>query len=81
MNFANEYFIDDLEGFLYDYHADLAPIIFKKAANEVIQMATKALKPFGEAINFLQEFDRKNFGEDDELNEEEDDYEDDDELN
>ena len=81
LNFANEYLIDDLEGFLYDYHADLAPIIFKKAANEVIQMATKALKPFGEAINFLQEFDRKNFGEDDELNEEEDDYEDDDELN
>ena len=63
----------------------MAPIIFKKAANEVIQMATKALKPIGEAINFLQEleeeFDRKNFGEDDELNEEEDDYEDDDELN
>ena len=30
LNFANEDLIDDLEGFLNDYHAELAPIIFKK---------------------------------------------------
>ena len=90
LSFDNEDLIEDLEGFLSDYHAELAPVIFKKAANDVIEMAKKALKPIGETLNFLEELeeelDRKREEddyydeEDDDDLDEEDDENDDDEL-
>ena len=78
LSFDNEDLIDDLEGYLSDYHAELAPVVFKKAANDVVEMAKKALKPIGETINFLEELEEEL----DRKSEEDDDYDDglDDEL-
>ena len=59
LTFENDDLVEDLEGYLSDYHAELAPVVFRKAAKDVKDLAKKAIKPIGKTINYLDDFEKE----------------------